>query len=271
MMMRQMRSADREGACGEPSGGRDYWLAPRLARKVRRRAEIVFDVLVNVPLVQPAVVVTAGGTTGAVNAAFLTLAGGAPGDYLGRDWALFMPAWPWRAKLFRPGERRTFEERLVGVGGDAVWARVSLGPIARDPEESLGHVVFISIPAVDRVEQAEVRRLRKGVDLLAEVPADYVVEIDRSNAMTFVSPSFCRAVGARECDLIGHSFLSRVRVEDRAAAAGALAEARRPPFIGEMHARLSADRDADVDWEMQAVIGDGVAGLDLVGRVRRPA
>ena len=121
------------------------------------------------------------------------------------------------------------------------------------------------------MDQDEVCRLRKGLDLLAGIPSDYVVEVDRNGAMSFVSPSFCRAVGALEAELVGRPFLSRVCVDDRAAAAEALADARRAPFCGEMRARLSADRCAQVVWQIEAVIGDGVTGLDLVGHVESPA
>ena len=48
--------------------------------------------------------------------------------------------------------------------------------------------------------------------------------------------------------------------------ASALAQALRPPFAAEMQARLAADPDAPVAWQIDAVIGDGVVGLDLVGR-----
>ena len=92
--------------------------------------------------------------------------------------------------------------------------------------------------------------------------------------MSFVSPSFCRAVGAVEKELVGREFISRVRADDRAAAAASLEEAIKPPFSGEMSARLAAEPDKALSWQIDAVIGDGIVGLDLVGRVEagdRPA
>jgi len=267
--MMQMRTMPSE-ARPVLAGGREheYWMADGLPADVRRRGEIVFDVLSNVPLQQPAVVVVGDGRTVAVNAALLGLAGGDPEDYLDRDWADFMPAWPRRASRFRPGTQ-IFEGQLRGASGRQLWARVSLGPISRLGEsDPVGFVLFISKPDLCVVDQDEVCRLRKGLDLLADVQTDYVVEVDRTGTMSFVSPSFCRAVGAREVELVGRPFLSRVCVDDRAAAAAALAEARRAPFCGEMRARLAADRCTDVVWQMEAVIGDGVTGLDLVGRVQ---
>ena len=266
MQMRTVRREDRPAVMG----GREceYFMAGEVPEDVRRRGEIVFDVLSHVPLQQPAAIVTSGGRTVAVNAALLDLLGGEADDYLDTPWEQAMPAWPRRERLFRPGTR-VFEEAITGVTGTRVWARVSLGPISRLGEaEPAAYVLFVSKPELDVVDQAEVCRLRKGLDLLADVQTDYVVEVDRNGAMSFVSPSFCRAVGAREAELVGRPFLSRVCVEDRAGAAEALAEARRPPFCGEMRARLAADRCTEVVWQMEAVIGDGVTSLDLVGRVQ---
>jgi PAS domain-containing protein len=268
--MMHMRSAlpDAQGPVAF-DGERDCWMAAQVPEDVRRRAEIVFDVLCHVPLQQPVAVVTADGRTAAVNVALVELLHGAPEDYIDHDWAAVMPAWPRRESLYLPGSK-VFEEHLVRSRGGPVWGRVSVGAIARHAGgEPLGYVLFVSTPDLDKVDQDEVRRLRKGVDLLAGVPTDYVVEIDRSGAMSFVSPSFCVAVGARESELVGRPFLSRVCADDRAAAAEALSQARRAPFSGEMHARLAADRDAEVVWQMEAVIGEGVTGLDLVGHVER--
>jgi hypothetical protein len=58
------------------------------------------------------------------------------------------------------------------------------------------------------------------------------------------------------------------------AAAAALEEALKPPFSGEMRARLAAEPDKALAWQIEAVIGDGIVGLDLVGRAEaadRPA
>jgi PAS domain-containing protein len=244
-----------------------YWMADRVPADVRRRAEIVFEVLSHVPLQQPVAVLAGDGRTVAVNVALLDLLGGVADDYLERDWSSVMPAWPRRATLFRPGGQ-VLEESLMLSSGDSVWARVSVGPVARPGgADLLGYVLFVSTSDMETVDPAEVRRLRKGCELLASAQTDYVVELDRHGLMSFVSPSFCQAVGARESELVGRPFLSRLCVTDRAAAAEALAEARRPPFCGEMQARLAADLDADVLWRMEAVIGDGVAGLELVGHV----
>jgi PAS domain S-box-containing protein len=102
--------------------------------------------------------------------------------------------------------------------------------------------------------------------LLADTQTDFVVEVDRDGVMTFVSPSFCRAVGAAEKELVGHKFMSRVCADDRAAASAAFAEALKPPFSGEMRARLAAEPGKTLAWQIDAVIGDGIMGLDLVGR-----
>lgn len=248
----------------------DYWIAPQAHPEVRGRAETVFEVLSHLPLRQPVAVVSDAGQTIAVNGPLLALAGGGPEEHVGGRWSRAMPKWPERARgLLCEGEQ-VFTEHLVGVAGESTWVRVSVSPVCRlGTARALAYVLYISRSGVEVVDHDEVRRLRKSRELLAEVQTDYVVEVDQGGTMTFVSPSFCRAVGACESELIGRAFVSRVCVEDRAAAGAALEEAGRPPFCGEMLARLAAESGTPVDWQIEGIIGDGVAGLELLGRPRR--
>jgi len=259
-----------------PDGlGQEYWMAPQLPYAVRQRIEIVFEVLSHLPLEQPVAVVSDSGKTIALNAPLVGLVGGASGDLLGRQWSSVMPGWPERARGFRREGEQVFEEHLGRPDGEQIWVRVSLGPVAeRGEPRAMAYLLFISKPDVETIDHDEVRRLRKSLQLLADTQTDFVVEIDRDCIMTFVSPSFCRAVGAAEKELVGREFMSRVCADDRAAAAAALQEALKPPFNGEMRARLAAEPDKALDWQIDAVIGDGIVGLDLVGRVQageRPA
>ena len=259
-----------------PDGlGQEYWMAPQVPYAVRQRIEIVFEVLSHLPLEQPVAVVSDAGKTIALNAPLLKIVGGASNDLLGRQWSSVMPGWPDRARGFRREGEQVFEEHLGRPDGEQVWVRVSLGPIAeRGEPRAMAYVLFISKPDVETIDHDEVRRLRKSLQLLADTQTDFVVEIDRDGVMTFVSPSFWRAVGAAEKELVGHEFISRVRADDRAAAAAALEKALKPPFSGEMRARLAAEPDKALAWQIEAVIGDGIVGLDLVGRAEagdRPA
>jgi PAS domain S-box-containing protein len=253
-----------------PDGlGQEYWMAPQLPYAVRQRIEIVFEVLSHLPLEQPVAVVSDSGKTIALNAPLVDLVGGAHTDLLGRQWSGVMPGWPDRARGFRREGEQVFEEHVGRPDGEKVWVRVSLGPIAdRGEPRAMAYVLFVSKPDVETIDHDEVRRLRKSLQLLADMQTDFVVEIDRNGVMTFVSPSFCRAVGAAEKELVGNEFVSRVCVDDRGAVAAALEEALKPPFSGEMSARLAAEPGKTLAWQIDAVIGDGIVGLDLVGRVQ---
>ncbi len=252
----------------EPDGaGTEFWLAPQLPYVLRQRAEAIFGVLAHLPLEQPLAVVTDVGKTVAVNAPLLRLLGGASPDMVGQMWSRVMPGWPDRARSFRREGEQVFEEHLAGSGGHSVWVRVSLAPVAESGEQrAMAYVLFISKPDVETVDHEEVRRLRKSLQLLADMQTDYVVEVDRDGLMTFVSPSFCRALGATEKELVGHEFVGRVLEKDRAAVATGLEQALRPPFAAEIKARLAADSGAPLEWQADAVIGDGIVGLDLVAR-----
>ncbi len=256
----------------EPDGlGNEFWLAPNLPYALRGRIETVFEVLGHLPLEQPLAVVADAGKTVAANAPLLRLLGADPG-IVGQMWSRVMPAWPERSRSFRRDGEQVFEEHLTGSGADSVWVRVSLGPLAeRGEQRAMAYVLFISRPDVETVDHEEVRRLRKSLQLLADTQTDYVVEVDREALMTFVSPSFCRALGASEGELIGKPFAGRVLAADQAGVAAAIAQALRPPFAAEMEARLAAVPGAPVSWQLDAVIGDGIVGLDLVGRPEKAA
>jgi PAS domain-containing protein len=257
-----------EGKAHTPDGlGTEFWLAPNLPYALRGRVENVFELLAHLPLEQPLAVVADAGKTVAVNAPLLRLLGEDGPDLVGQMWSRVMPAWPDRSRQFRREGEQIFEEHLTGAGGESVWVRVSLGPLAeRGEARAMAYALFISRPDVETVDHEEVRRLRKSLQLLADMQTDYVVEVDRDAIMTFVSPSFCRALGASEGELIGRPFSGRVLEADQAAVTAALAQALRPPFAAEMQARLAVAPGARVDWQIDAVIGDGVVGLDLVGR-----
>jgi PAS domain-containing protein len=257
-----------EGEAQQPDGlGTEFWLAPNLPFALRGRIENVFELLAHLPLEQPLAVVADAGKTVAVNAPLLRLLGEDGPGLVGQMWSRVMPAWPERARQFRREGEQVFEEHLAGSGGDSVWVRVSLGPLAeRGERRAMAYVLFISRPDVETVDHDEVRRLRKSLQLLADTQTDYVVEVDRDALMTFVSPSFCRALGASEHDLIGKPFAGRVLAADQATVAAAIAIALRPPFAAEMTARLAVAPGAPVAWQIDAVIGDGVVGLDIVGR-----
>ena len=251
-----------------PDGlGEDFWMAPKLPYALRQRVETMFEVLAHLPLRQPVAVVADAGKTIALNAPLLELVGGTRPQLLGRQWSSVMPGWSDRARGFRREGEQVFEEHLERAGGEQLWVRVSLVPIAeRGEQRAMAYMLFINKPDVETIDHDEVRRLRKSLQLLADTQTDYVVEVDRDGLMTFASPSFCRAVGASERDLTQERFITRLREEDRAAAVSALEQALKPPFAGEMCARLASAPDRELVWQIDAVIGDGIVGCDLVGR-----
>jgi len=251
-----------------PDGlGQDFWMAPQLPYTLRQRIETMFEVLAHLPLKQAVAVVADAGKTIALNASLLALLGGAHPEILGRQWSSVMPGWPDRARGFRREGEQVFEEHLERAQGEQLWVRVSLGPIAeRGEQRAMAYMLFISKPDVETIDHDEVRRLRRSLQLLADTQTDYVVEVDRGGLMTFVSPSFCRAVGALEKDLTHEQFITRLREEDRAAVVAALEQALKPPFAGEMRARLASAPSSELVWQIDAVIGDGIVGCDLVGR-----
>ena len=242
---------------------------PNLPYAVRQRVETVFEVLAHLPLNSrwPSSPTPARPSPSTRRCCGCSAA---RAPICRPDVVGVMPAWPERARSFRRDGDQVFEEHLPAPAA-TVWVRVSLGPLAeRGEQRAMAYVLFISRPDVETVDHEEVRRLRKSLQLLADTQTDYVVEVDREAIMTFVSPSFCRPLGASERTSSASRSPARVLAADQAAVAAALAQALQPPFAGEMQARLAAEPGTVVDWQIDAVIGDGIVGLDLVGRPAAP-
>ena len=164
---------------------------------------------------------------------------------------------------------RSSRSTSVGAGDDSVWVRVSLGPLAeRGEQRAMAYVLFISRPDVETVDHEEVRRLRKSLQLLADTQTDYVVEVDRDGAHDLRQPFVLPGAGSVRAGAHRQAVRRpRAGAPTRREWRRPSAEALRPPFAAEMQARLAAAPGAPVSWQLDAVIGDGVVGLDLVGRL----
>ena len=197
-----------------PDGlGTAFWTVPHLPSEVSQRVHVVFEVLSHLPLRQPVVVVSEVGMThGAQRAA------ARPHRRRGRR----LPRPPLDLRSCRRGPSRAQELPSRGRPGVRGLPRASRRRVPsgcgsrsgrcsrRGEPRPVAYVLFITSPDAETIDHEEVRRLRKSLQLFAELQSDYVVELDGDGIMRFVSPSFCRAVGAAESELLGRPFLSRL-------------------------------------------------------------
>ncbi len=122
---------------------------------------------------------------------------------------------------------------------------------------------------VSLVRQETLRQSQAKYRLLVENQIDLVVQLDPQGCFLYVSPSYCEAVGRREDELLGESFLPIVHVDDRDQTLAALAELEKPPHRSYVEQRaITATGEVWQAWTNAAVLDkDGrLTAINSVGR-----
>ncbi len=119
------------------------------------------------------------------------------------------------------------------------------------------------------LRQEALRESQDKYRLLVENQIDMVVKLDPQGHFLYASPSYCRAFGRTEEELLGTSFLPLVHPDDRQEARTALAELRQPPHQSHAeHRSLTRSGIAWQSWTNAAVLDESgqVAAITSVGR-----
>ena len=105
--------------------------------------------------------------------------------------------------------------------------------------------------------------------LLVEHQTDLVVKVDTGFRLLYVSPSYCRAFGKSEDELLGQAFMPLVHEEDRAATEHAMRALFAPPHTAYLEQRaMTTEGWRWLAWRDSVILGpDGqVAEIIGVGR-----
>ena len=110
--------------------------------------------------------------------------------------------------------------------------------------------------------------------LLVEHQTDLMVKVDPEGRFLYASPSYCRAFGRSEEELLSAPFIPLVHEDDRAATMEAMKGLERPPHTAYMEQRaLTMDGWRWLAWNDTAIVGpDGKireiigVGRDITGR-----
>ena len=270
------------------------WLNGRVPDEVRAQIRRLVEVLGYLPHLQPLGVVTADAVLLAANQSLLDLLGAGGDELLGADWADVMPGWEERARRWdaedAEGPRpHTFEEHVVGAGGQEVWTHVVATPVvtegteggdadADSPPALAAWTVFLSDCSPRLPDEAE-RRQHEILELLLESPGELVVKLGGDGRVEFVSPSLCALLGCSAEALLGrpldddHSFAAAYRSQ----MAEVWDELARPPFSVQREMALQTPGgELTVAWTFEALIEDrgvvrGVFGLGRDVSERRRA
>ena len=158
-----------------------------------------------------------------------------------------------------------------GVHAGVLSVHTAAGETLGDDERWLLQELAADIAfALDKLARAaELADSEAKYRLLVENQTDLVVKVDTQGRFEFVSPSYCRAFGRDESELLGRQFMPLVHEDNRAAAAAAMRDLLRPPFSLYLEQRaLTADGWRWFGWSGTAVRdADGqVTGMVGVGR-----
>ncbi|MBU1636973.1 PAS domain S-box protein [bacterium] len=102
--------------------------------------------------------------------------------------------------------------------------------------------------------------------LLVENQTDLIVKIDAEGRFVFVSPSYCRAFGKQETDLLGKHFLPLVHHDDREATAKAMEKLSVSPYTAYVEQRAKTTAGWRwLAWVNTAVLDDKGDVIEIIG------
>jgi PAS domain S-box-containing protein len=121
------------------------------------------------------------------------------------------------------------------------------------------------------------RRLKESEEkyrLIVENQNDLVVKFDAQERFLFVSPTYCKAFGKKESELLGKEFIPLIHEDDRKQVTESIASLKKPP-----HTTYHEERNMTVDgwrwfgWSARAILSEESVireiisvGRDITGR-----
>ncbi len=116
--------------------------------------------------------------------------------------------------------------------------------------------VFIDITERKQAEMG-LHKSEVGYKLLVENQNELVVKVDADGRFLFVSPSYCKAFGKNEEELLGKSFMPLVHEEDRAPTAKAMESLLHPPHTAYIEQRaMTTEGWRWLAWSDRAIVDE---------------
>jgi len=102
--------------------------------------------------------------------------------------------------------------------------------------------------------------------MLVENQTDLVVKVDTDGRFLFVSPSYCRAFGKTEEELLGQVFMPLVHEDDRASTAKAMEALYHPPYTAFLEQRArTKDGWRWLSWADTALLNAAGQVAEIIG------
>ena len=250
------------------------WLNGRVPDTVRLRLRQLVEVVGYLPHQQPLAVITADAVLLGANRPFLDLLGASGDEHLGSDWDDFMPGWSQRAGAGDQPHICAFEDYLLPTDGEPVWVRVVACPVfapgvGDETEEALAAwALFVLDRRLGREDSDEHRR-RAILDLLLEIPGEFIVQLSADGTLEYVSPSLRRALGVFGDGVEGRSLeTAHALIGDdfRHRFTDLMERLLAPPFEAELEMTMTTSGAAHVvQWRFESLLADGGAVRGILG------
>ena len=166
--------------------------------------------------------------------------------------------------------------RIVPKEGKEKWVWEQGRLVAKTDDDTGILEGFITDITERKLAERALRESEEKFRLLVENQSDMLVKLDNDGRLLFVSPSYCRAFGTSEQELVGSTFMPLIHEDDREAVARAIKSVYQPP-----HDSYVEERALTVEgWRWQAwvntavlndqneVIGIVASGRDITERKR---
>ena len=250
------------------------WLNGRVPDTVRLRLRQLVEVVGYLPHHQPLAVITADAVLLGANRPFLDLLGASGDEHLGSDWDDFMPGWTQRTGGGDDPHICAFEDYLLPTDGEPVWVRVVACPVfapgvGDESEEALAAWALFVLDRRPGREDSDEHRRRAILDLLLEIPSEFVVQLAPDGTLDYVSPSLRRALGVFGDGAEGksleamHAFIAD---DFRGRFTHLMERLLAPPFEAEFEMTMTTSGAARVvQWRFESLLADGGAVRGILG------
>jgi len=157
------------------------------------------------------------------------------------------------------------EFRAVLKSGELKWVRAASIP-SGSSGDSLSWSGYLMDITESKLAELALAASEKKYRLLVEHQTDLVVKVDTSGHFLYVSPSYCKAFGKSEEELLSTNFMPLVHEDDKQATQEAMIALFVPPHTAYMEQRaLTAEGWRWFAWNDAAIVDANGAIVEIIG------
>jgi PAS domain S-box-containing protein len=156
--------------------------------------------------------------------------------------------------------------RIERMDGTLRWISTKGFPIHDEHGEVTSIVGIAEDVTESKQYEAELSEREAKYRLLVENAEDLVVKVDNDGRFLFVSPSYCKAFGKSEHQLLGRKFMPLVHEDDQADTADEMKKLYYPPFAVYLeHRAMTVNGWRWLGWSDKAMLDDQDHVIEIIG------